>query len=51
LTEKPETARLLSLWSAQPKKWKALIRQSLIKAREIMPLEDAVIRRLLDLLG
>jgi hypothetical protein len=50
LTEKPETARLLSLWSGQPKKWKALIRQSLVKAREIMPLEDAVIRRLLDLL-
>jgi len=42
--------RLLALWGGLPKKWKALIRQSLVKAREIMPLEDAVIRRLLDLL-
>ena len=50
LTEKPETVRLLSLWGGLPKKWKTLIRQSLVKAREIMPLEDAVIRRLLDLL-
>jgi len=50
LTEKPETLRLLALWGGLPKKWKALIRQSLVKAREIMPLEDAVIRRLLDLL-
>lgn len=50
LTEKPETVRLLALWGGLPKKWKALIRQSLVKAREIMPLEDAVIRRLLDLL-
>lgn len=50
LTDRAETARLLGIWKSLPKKWKSLIRQSLVRAKEIMPLEAAVIERLLDLL-
>ncbi|MGZ8865251.1 MAG: GSU2403 family nucleotidyltransferase fold protein [Candidatus Aminicenantales bacterium] len=50
LTERTEKARLLSLWSGLPKKWRALIRRSLVKAEDMMPLEAGVIKGLLDLL-
>ena len=50
LTEKTEKARLRALWTWLPKKWKALIRRSLVKAKDMMPLEAGVIRGLLDLL-
>ena len=50
LTEKPETVRLLALWDGLPKKWKALIRKSLVSALDLMPLERGVIERLLGLL-
>ena len=50
LTEAPETARLLGLWAELSKKWKSLIRRSLTAAKDLMPLETAVIERLLDLL-
>ncbi len=49
LAEKPETARLLNLWGGLPKKWKAHIRRSLRRALEIMPLEEGVVGRLLEL--
>jgi hypothetical protein len=50
LSEKPETARLLALWTGLPRKWKALIRKSLVSALDLMPLERGVIDRLLGLL-
>ena len=50
LTEKTEKARLQALWTGLPKKWKALIRRSLVKAKDMMPLDAGVIRGLLDLL-
>ncbi len=50
LAEKPETARLLALWEGLPRKWRALIRKSLGCALDMMPLEQGVIERLLDLL-
>jgi hypothetical protein len=48
LTERKEKARLLSLWRGLPKKWRILIRQSLGKAGDMMPLEAGVIKGLLD---
>jgi hypothetical protein len=48
--DKPETARLLALWEGLPKKWKSLIRKSLARAKDMMPLEQGVIGRLMDLL-
>jgi len=50
LAEKPETARLLALWEGLPRKWRSLIRKSLGCALDMMPLEQGVIERLLDLL-
>jgi hypothetical protein len=50
LTDKSETPRLLGLWKGLPKKWKSLIRQSLVRSKEMMPLEAPVIERLLALL-
>ena len=50
LAEKAETARLLALWKGLPRKWRSLIRRSLSRARDIVPLEQGVIQRLLDLL-
>ncbi|MCK7492019.1 MAG: nucleotidyltransferase domain-containing protein [Comamonadaceae bacterium] len=50
LADKPETARLLALWAGLPRKWKSLIRKSLARAKDMMPLEQGVIERLMDLL-
>jgi len=47
LTEKPETARLLTLWEGLPRKWKSLVRKSLVSALDMIPLEQGVIERLL----
>jgi hypothetical protein len=50
VTEGSETTRLLGLWAGLSKKWKSLVRRSLAQAKDLMPLETAVIERLLDLL-
>ena len=50
LSEKPESARLQSLWADLPKKWKAHIRKALVMAKESVPLEEGAIGRLRDLL-
>jgi hypothetical protein len=50
LTEEAETARLLDLWAGLSKKWKTRIRKSLTGAVDIAPLEQGVIRRLLNVL-
>ena len=50
LTEKTEKARLLALWSGLPKRWRILIRRSLVRAKDMMPLEAGVIKGLLELL-
>jgi hypothetical protein len=50
LADTPETARLLALWEGLPRKWKSLIRKSLARAKDMMPLEQGVIERLMDLL-
>jgi hypothetical protein len=50
LTEAAETARLLRLWAGLPKKWKPLIRRSLVQAKDLMPLEATAVERLLELL-
>ncbi len=50
LSEKPESARLQSLWTDLPKKWKAHIRKVLAMAKESVPLEEGAIERLRELL-
>ena len=48
--ERKITERLLALWEGLPRKWKSLIRKSLGRAKDVMPLEQGVIERLMDLL-
>lgn len=50
LADTLETVRLLALWAGLPRKWKSLIRKSLARAKDMMPLERGVIERLMDLL-
>ena len=50
LAEKTETAKLVELWAALSKGWKAKIRRSLLQAPDIVPLEKGIIERLRYLL-
>jgi hypothetical protein len=50
LEEASERARLLGLWAGLSKRWRSLVRRSLTGAKELMPLETAVIESLLNLL-
>ena len=48
--ERRITAQLLALWEGLPRKWKSLIRKSLARVKDMMPLEQGIIERLMDLL-